>query len=463
MFAIKNAIKNIYRYKSKYIMFGVLYFFVISAASVCLNIFAQMGEVTENIIKEYASVAKFEGRSADVFGNLPPRLTKGEFLGFGNMEHIEDIKFLRYNFIFDDIHVKENFSGLERELVIGGENIAWDHAIVPLIVSGYDMALLHLAAEEFNLESGRMFEGDDECVMAKNRLVANTGRWDEDLVGVVECRNWNDMELGDMIVIQNDDGIYKEFTVVGILEQNPRDDENTHRRMIYTTLESAEHFDVIASESDMAFRFHIPDYDKSASGGGESIFPGYDALIYINSPENYSELRAKMAERGILIGPLFENYHALINLTQNQQTWSAVFMIITGLILVCVTVITTVILLHGRRYEMAVLRSVGMKKSRLVAGYLVENLAFILGITLAALMAAQIVVPMFTGGVFAGMQKFVSTEMMEKLAGGADLELLLRNAGFVFAGASAAAGLSLVLACVSIVRFQPLKIFGKQY
>jgi hypothetical protein len=39
----------------------------------------------------------------------------------------------------------------------------------------------------------------------------------------------------------------------------------------------------------------------------------------------------------------------------------------------------------------------------------------------------------------------------------------MQNVGLVFGGTTAVVMLSLVLACVGIVRFQPLKIFSKQY
>ena len=58
MFTIKNAIKNIRRYKSKYMLFGALYLVVILAASICVNIFVQMGRITDNILKEYAGIVR---------------------------------------------------------------------------------------------------------------------------------------------------------------------------------------------------------------------------------------------------------------------------------------------------------------------------------------------------------------------------------------------------------------------
>jgi hypothetical protein len=103
-----------------------------------------------------------------------------------------------------------------------------------------------------------------------------------------------------------------------------------------------------------------------------------------------------------------------------------------------------------------------MKKSRLVLSYLIENLAFIWGITLVALIAAQFIAPVFTDHTVENMRSLVSAEMLENLTK-VNLGVILQNAGLVFGGTTAVVMLSLILACINIVRFEPLKIFNKRY
>jgi ABC-type antimicrobial peptide transport system permease subunit len=150
-------------------------------------------------------------------------------------------------------------------------------------------------------------------------------------------------------------------------------------------------------------------------------------------------------------------------MTKNLKETATGFTIITAFIIICVTIVTTIILLNSRKYEMAVLRSVGMKKSRLILNYLIENLIFIWSITAISLTAAQFIGPIFTNRVFEGMQSLISTEMFETLTSGANFELLLQNIVFVFGGMTVIVVLSLTLACINIIRFEPMKIFNKQY
>jgi hypothetical protein len=65
--------------------------------------------------------------------------------------------------------------------------------------------------------------------------------------------------------------------------------------------------------------------------------------------------------------------------------------------------------------------------------------------------------------VFANIQNLMPAESYEYITQGAHLELLLQNAGLVFGGTTVIVMMSLVLACINIMRFEPLKIFNKQY
>jgi len=150
-------------------------------------------------------------------------------------------------------------------------------------------------------------------------------------------------------------------------------------------------------------------------------------------------------------------------LIQNMKSWSIIFMILTSFIITSITIICTIILLNNRKYEIAVLRSVGMKKSRLILNYFIENLMFIWIITVVAFIAAQCITPLFTANVFAGIRGLVSPESFENLTKGVNIRILQQNAGIVFGGTTAVVMLSLILACINIIRFEPLKIFNKQY
>jgi len=483
MFTIKNAIKNIYRYRNKYIIFGVLYLILILTASVCVNIFVQMRQVTDNILREYASVVTFSPWSTSVrdgyytldYQDEPPdwiRMLKEEYQRLPEIfKHIDDIRFLRYNFSVN--HPKEDIAELNVELHIGGDITLFDSTrFEPIIVLGYDLSLIHLVPGDFDLESGRMFENGGEAVIAKNsKFIPRV--WDENEglngewvpSGIYEA--WNDLDLGDKIVIKNDDGIYKEFTIVGIQSEKPEYDEETIRRLIYTTFESAEYFESVSdpkrnNPSLGPFRREGNRGYYLLSDRETVLVIGYEALVYLSSPENYFRLDSEVS--GIAtIQPFFSDFWTLTNLTRNMYHYAVLFIAIVGFILIVITIISTVILLGNRRYEIAVLRSSGMKKSRLIINYLIEKLAFIWGIAVVSLIIAPFIASPFTVNVFEGIREFVSPEFFENLTQGINFNLLVQNIGLVFGGTTVIVMMSLILACINIIRFEPLKIFNKRY
>ena len=410
-----------------------------------------MGKITDNIMKEYASIVEFDTSVNSINEQKELRFTKDEFLKFKERKHIDDIKFFKY--IFDLNYLKENVSEIKKELHISGKIIQWGIPVQTFIVYGYNTSLLYLETNEFKLEKGRMFEKNDEAVIYKNRLYPG-----------LENKYWNDLDLNDKIVIKNDDGIYKEFTVVGITEQDPTDTKNTYRYMIYTTLESAEYFDVIARETKTSYiSFEIDMNNINIINSNDFINLGYKTLIYLDSPNNFIILRNELYNEGVRIHLFFPAADDLISLTETMRKWSIIFIGFAGFVSLCAKIIFTNILFNTRKYEIAVLRSIGMKKSRLLLNYLIENLAYIWSITFVSLIVAQFISPIFTSRIFKNMQDLVLAETFDTLTTGANLELVLQNTSIVFGWTTVIVILTLILTCINIIRFEPLKIFNKQY
>ncbi|MCL2313445.1 MAG: ABC transporter permease, partial [Firmicutes bacterium] len=449
MFTIKNAVINVYRYKSKYMIFGILYFILIFTSSVCINVYVQMAQVSDNINKEYASILKFSyipGSSANNTKTSSPyisssstRAIKDDILKYKNIEHIDDIKLYRYN--FTTLYLKSNVSPLRRELYINGNIVFWDDFHNDsFYILGYNTSLMYLMGkDDFKLEKGRMFEKDGEAVIEKNRINPNYSEW-------------NDLEIGDKIVIQNDNGIYKEFTVVGITEQDPNIDMESFACLIYTTIESAEYFDVIAGERSGMWSWGITMGDnwntRLVELGIEKfrkyqISMGYDALIFLDSYENMDNVKVKAQERGATIDPFFEDYRSLTKLSDNIGGEVIIYIIFTGVLIIGITIIATIIFLNSRKYEIAVLRSVGMKKSRLIITYLIENLVFIWGISVISLITSQFIAKIIAIRIFTDTQDLISAQVYDTLKNGINFDLLIKNIGFVFGGTSVVVILSL--------------------
>ena len=219
-----------------------------------------------------------------------------------------------------------------------------------------------------------------------------------------------------------------------------------------------------------AFSYSISPNSLNEFGEEIHIRMGYDVLITLDNPENFFALNnhfinADININGLLfqITPLFSDFWELVRLSRTIQINVESLVLIISLLTTVISIVSTTILLNSRKYEIAVLRSNGMKKTHLIIGYLIENLVFIWSIAIVSLIAAQFIAPLFTSGTFEGIRELVSPEMFEQLTQGGNITLILQNAAWVFGGATAVVALSLAIACINIVRFEPLKIFNKQY
>ena len=382
MFTIKNAIKNIYRYRNKYILFGILYFVTICAAVVSFNIYTGIDKIADDTLKDYgAFYFRLMGESN--------RFLKDEYLKYKNVEHVDDLKFYKYNFITNDL--KEHIPELNVQLNLSDETKLLKDIYPPVFILGYNTSLLHLAADEFNIEYGRMFENNNECVISINSKSS------------ADSDTWSKLDLGNKIIIENTNGIYKEFVVVGIQRQDTRDDEHTNRRVIYTTLESAEYFEIIASDKKRSYflgndeDLKNPDFISAITDKAM----GYESLIYLDSHENYQDFYLKLIHENLQFGlqPLYQDFHVIKNFVFNIKDINSRFAIIITFIIMVVTIISTIVLLNSRKYEIAILRSAGMKKRRLILNYLLENIFFVWGITIISFIVSAFISNIFINDI----------------------------------------------------------------
>ena len=458
MFTIINSFKNIFRYRNKYTLFGILFGVIITVSSICIGVFLRMSIATNTIIREYAGVATVNTALKDVTDiyNLPDRLSRKDYDILKTIEHIDDIEVHKYN--FNSTFIKPDVSPLDVKIN------SFDHIEAPIFIIGYNLSTAHLIPNEVVLQSGRMFENEYECIIAHNPKAT-----DEDSI------KWNNIVIGDTITIENNDGINKKFSVVGILEEFKNDTSNTNRRILYTSLGGAEYFDEFAPVEDTGiFGYNLTEFTIDDINSGADIIDssiqikmGYEILAYLDDPEDFFHVqtdlyKVELSSYMFTLEPLFTDFKSLLNITRVMENNSLGFTIITTVLLFVITIISTITLLNTRKYEIAVLRSVGMSKNKLMISYLIELLLFIWGITLISFIIAQVILPSIITPIFNNIQPMVSNDIYTNIVG-SPFSNVMYNFCVVLGGASSLVVLSLLLFCIYIMKFEPIKIFNKQY
>ncbi len=486
MFILQNAIKNIYRYRSKYLLIGIVLFIVVLIASVLIGIFNYATVTTDALKNKYAGVVRVsKGMHSSVTD-----FNRADYEWFQELDYVKQVHFNSYIMSTRSMgHYKYDITEDHRKLMSPEEYEAKIKeppvATVEITVKGEAHTLRELQPnyvyimgynydtltddkkERFVIESGRMYENDDECVIAKNPLLPE--------------EEWNLLGVGDTIRISKHTGVSKEYTVVGILQAADNLTEETKTRVLFTTFDSAEAFGNatipgkdVPSEEGNAFSTQGPVNNPIEPNMGMPLhdediqnltIERYEVAVDLESHAYYNTFVQYVSALGdgYFASSFYENYSSLLGVLNQSYAWSVLFIVIIAVILVFMTVFTTIFHLSSRKYEIAVLRSVGMKKSRLILSFLLENLVFVWGITVLALLISQITQPVFLDKAFAGLHTMLTADVLQELTETTGLSLFLRNTGIVFGGMTFTVILSLVLVCINIVRFQPLKIFNKQY
>ena len=479
MFTIKNAIKNIYRYKSKYIFFGVIFFVFINIASILIGIFVYTEKVIESLKTEYAGTVKISKNENAI--ETMKSFEKNDFLELNNNKNVRDVNFINYIistfsmglYKYDIDELNERFFSpedlekykndtvnlVEVELSIS-ENKYKLKNLYPnsVYIMGYNFHDLDkVRKSRFIIEKGKMYENDNECVVAVNNKIID--------------EEWNLLNIGDTIKISADTaGISKEYTVVGILKEDSNLNESVKTRVLFTTLDSALEFKDAIDIEEGKFTTNSPVNNPIEPGMINPLKPyempveGYEVLVNLNSYEYYGDFQEYVRQQNDYnIFPVYENFQTILNILNESHAWSIIFIFIIFLLIIFITIIITLILLNNRKYEIAVLRSVGMKKNHLIISYLIEIFTFICGITALSFVSSQFITPIFKRNILTSIQDFISDGNLNSLTVGLNFNFSLYHIGIVFGGMTVIVMLSMIIACINIIRFEPLKIFNKRY
>ena len=456
MIIIKTAIQNIYRYKRYYYLFGFLYLILLIVTSVSVVIFINMNDVRNNTLYEQANIVRFLPADITGTGTLP-KFTIDTLLSFKENEHINDIMILRYTFSTGYTNLESSMgtamiaqvyteSGLHLLSVPPGFSYR------PVFIFGYNMSMLDFSSSYFNLESGRMFENDFEAVIRKNP------------VSSADYGTWNDLNIGDKIILRSDkyvqyfmypegavlgkrdEGLKKEFTIVGILPEIESDDEYINRRIVYTTYDSAKYFHSIAGTDLIGIRRGIDHNIHRIDPDPKNNFQlGHDALIYLTSPENLFRLQDELFNMNIFIEIFFPGTHELIRIVNISRSNAENFIVLFTLILLCVMLISSSLFLRSRKYDIEAQRLAGTKRRHIIASYTAENLIFIWCVSVIAIASAQLIAKYLLARVYVSLQYLSYPNVLAALNQHMNFSLFLQSTAYMLMGVTIIVTLSSLL------------------
>ena len=198
-----------------------------------------------------------------------------------------------------------------------------------------------------------------------------------------ELATYNELSLNDKIVLEDEDGNSYEFEIIGIFTDN--DTENNSMMSMFsnsvnTIITNTDVLIDIDSENDsingtIDATFIIDDYDNAELVQEQFYEKRLDEMYVV-------ETNQEMAESGL-------------SSIKNVRSFATTFLIIALMIGGIVLFIINMINIRERKYEIGVLRTIGMSKSKLTLQFVSELLivsfvALIIGSGLGAMMSKNV-------------------------------------------------------------------------
>lgn len=267
------------------------------------------------------------------------------------------------------------------------------------------------------------------------------GRFCEKAGEVIVCEEFaktNNLRIGDTFTVEGarkGDHDVRELKLVGIFTDH------------YANANAADVW-VGVSASDM-----VATYETLSYLGFSDVYPLEESIHYYvkdtdSLPLFEEEARAMGLPDSYSMKYEIEDYESIVNPVEKMSDFAASFGGITLLVGTCVLVVLMIINIRDRKYEIGVLRAIGMKKSHVARGIIYESFTIVgFAAVLGVLLGRLLVKPVLRLASPSNMEitKFIGEDMR-----------------FTFPVVGTALGLALVCGIIGIffiTRYEPMRIF----
>lgn len=201
-----------------------------------------------------------------------------------------------------------------------------------------------------------------------------------------ELAEYNNLKLGDVIKLEDESGekTYK-FTIIGIFNENINEDDNQSIMSMFSNSANA-----IITNADI-----LVDITNSNSNVNGSVSPTFIIDDYENADKIQEEFYEKGLDETYIVQTNQEIAESGLTSIKNVKSFSGTFLIITLIIGGIVLFILNMINIRERKYEIGVLRTIGVSKFKLTCQFVSELLivafvALIVGAGCGAIMSKEV-------------------------------------------------------------------------
>lgn len=371
MFILKNAMISITRNKGRNILIGVIILVIACACTVTLAInntakdlinsyeSAYDKELTisfnrENMMKDVDFSNKDNMEDAkDKFNNIAS-LSIDDVKSFAESDHIENY-YYTYNISLNGNNIEKAENELENNDTkrpnMSGGRFNFGESSYDFTLNGYSSLD---AMSEF-------IEGTYE--MKELALNAWDIAFDGNYIFInEELASYNSLSLNDKIKLEDESGLTYEFEIIGIYKENESSSESPMSFF-------SNSVNTLITNADALVK--ITTSNENVKG---SVTPTFIIDDYKNKDKVQEEFYEKGLDENYILETNEELANSGVSSVQNVKSFATTFLIITLLIGGIVLFIINMINIRERKYEIGVLRTIGISKVKLTMQFASELL-----------------------------------------------------------------------------------------
>ena len=350
MYILKNAIISITRNKGRNILIGI----IVLVIACCSTITLAIKNTATSLINSYKDAYEVEATIGFNRENMKDKFD------FTNKEGMDDMKENFDNIsslTVDDIKDYADSSYVKNYYYTVSKNVETD---IELVSSDFDFEKRDnkndmpddrpSMNQSFTLTGYSNISSMEEFINGNYTLIeSDENIWDLIFEGNYclinsELASLNELELNDIITIDD-----QEFTIIGIFEEN---DETNFSMFSNSANNIITNADAVSDPVNVTPTFILNSYDDVASFQEELYSKGMNEFYTLTTNEQ-------------------EVLNAT-NSVNNVATFAVTFLILTLVIGAIVLFVINQINIRKRKYEIGVLRTIGMKKSLLTFQFVIE-------------------------------------------------------------------------------------------
>ena len=367
MYILKNALKNLTRNKGRNILLCIIMTAILSSVAISVIINTTSSEIVKDYkdkfgaevyiqtdmkkLKEAMQSGKFDSNKVTgITNNLVRDLAKSEYLKETKMQS-------KYYGVSDNLKALDQDEDNSQMVgAISGQGI--DMPNLPVVGNDKIENLEDFSKGNRKIIDGKMYSKKEEAIVSE------------------EFAKLNNLKVGDTIEVENTNKSEKydplKLKISGIYQDLTTDKENQQRVMPKMAITNKRN-EILTSLDT------LDSYNQKVKKD-KDLFT-IEARFFLKDPDLLSKFDKEAHEKGLSdmanVSTDKGNYDSIVKPVEGLQKISNVFMTLVLVFGGSVLILISILGIRERKYEIGVLRAMGMKKGKIALGIMFETLSII--------------------------------------------------------------------------------------